>query len=99
MEYLMLPQKLDLPKMQTTWAQAINPILANLLVQGQLLKSQTLINGTTAIDHKLGRQPQGWFLVAPQASAIVYQASQQLNPTLTLTLISNADLLTDIWVF
>ena len=95
----MLPQKLDLPKMQTTWAQQIDPVLQNLLVQGQLLKSQSLINGTITINHKLGRQPQGWFLVSPQGSASVYQASYQPNPTLLLTLTSNAAIITDIWVF
>lgn len=95
----MLPQKLDLPKMQTTWAEQINPVLANLLIQGQLLKAQTLINGTTVINHRLGRQFQGWFLVSPKASASVFEAAYQPNPTLTLTLTSNAAVITDLWVF
>ena len=94
-----LAQKLTLDQMQTKWASQLNPVLANLLVKGQLLQSQKLINGTTVINHKLGRNPQGWFLVAPQASASVYQAPQQPNPTLTLTLISNAAVTTDLWVF
>lgn len=95
----MLPQKLDLPKMQTTWAQQLDPIIANLLINGILLKDQSLINGTTVINHRLGRQPQGWFLSAPKGAATVYQAAQQPNPTLTLTVISNAAIMTDIWVY
>lgn len=95
----MLPQKLDYEKMLTTWAQQLNPVIANLLVNGILLKDQELINGTTVINHRLGRNPQGWFLSAPKGAAVVYQASQQPNPTLTLTVVSNAAITTDVWVY
>jgi hypothetical protein len=94
-----LPQKLPLDQMQTKWASQINPALANILMQGQLLQNIELINGVTYIDHKLGRQPQGWFLSAPKGPATVYQAAQQTNPTLTLTLISDAAITSDLWVF
>jgi hypothetical protein len=94
-----LPQKLSLDQMQTKWASQLNPVLANLLVNGQLLANQTLIDGSTAINHKLGRTPNGWFLVSPQAAATVYQAAYQPQPTLTLTLVSSAALTTDLWVF
>jgi hypothetical protein len=94
-----LPLQQTLPQMQSKWKSQIDPVLSNLLIQGQLLPAQALINGTTVINHKLGRTPQGWFLVAPQASASVYQAAQQPNPTLTLTLVSNAAVTCSIWVF
>lgn len=94
-----LPQQLPLPLMSTKWAAQLDPLLANLLVQGQLLKGISLANGTTVVNHLLGRQPQGWFLVSPQGAATVYQASSQPNPTLTLTLISNAAITTALWVF
>jgi len=90
---------MQLPQMQTKWASILNPILANLLIQGQLLTNQSLINGTTVLNHGLGRQPQGWFLVAPQAAATVFQAANQPNSTLTLTLTSNAAVVCSIWVF
>lgn len=95
----MLPQKLDLAKMQTIWAQALNPVIANLLLQGQLLSNQELITGTNAVNHKLGRNPVGWFLVSPQGPSVVYQEAYQPNPTLFLTLNSSADMTTGIWVF
>lgn len=85
--------------MQTKWASQINPVLANLLVQGQLLTDISLINGTTAVNHKLGRIPNGWFLVSPMGAATVYQAAQQINPTLTLSLVSNTAIQTSVWVF
>jgi hypothetical protein len=94
-----LPQNQTLPQMQSKWKSQLDPVLANLLVQGQLLTNISLINGTTAVNHKLGRNIQGWFLVSPKAAATVYQASQQPNPTLILTLISNAAVITDLWVF
>lgn len=95
----MLPQKQPLPLMQTSWAQQINPILANLLVRGQLLTGIELINGTTVINHKLGRIPNGWFPVSTQGLAMIGEAAQQPNPTLTLTLVSSAAVTTGIWVF
>lgn len=94
-----LPKKLSWDMAQTVWGQELDPVLANLLIQGQLLVDMPLVNGTTVISHKLGRKPLGWFLVAPKAAGTVFQAASQLNPTLQLTLISNAALTTSIWVF
>lgn len=95
----MLPQKLDLAKMQTTWAQALNPIIANLLLQGQLLSNQELTTGTNTVNHKLGRNIIGWFLISPQGPAVIYQEAYQPNPSLFITLNSSADVVTGIWVF
>lgn len=94
-----LPKRLPKDQMETVWASEIEPILANLLVQGQLLSNVKLNNGSTVIDHKLGRKPIGWFLVAPQAAATVFQFASQPNPTLQLTLISNAAITSSLWVF
>ena len=94
-----LPQRLNLTQMQQQWAAQLNPVLANLLVQGQLLTNQSLAAGNNAISHKLGRVPNGWMLSAPKAPAVIYEAAYQLNPTLTLTLISDSSVITDIWVY
>ena len=94
-----LPQNQTLPQMQSKWKSLLDPVLANLLINGQLLQNQTLVNGATPINHRLGRTPQGWFLVAPQGPATVYQAAQQPTPDLILTLVSNAAITTSIWVF
>jgi hypothetical protein len=94
-----LPQNQTLAQLQSKWPSQLNPVLANLLINGQLLTDQALINGTTVVNHMMGRQLNGWFLVAPQGAATVYQAAQQPNPTLTLTLVSDAAITTGIWVF
>lgn len=96
----MLPQKLPLDQMQTTWATALNPVVANPLVQGQLLTNITLANGNSVINHKLGRKLQGWFVVGINGPATIYdtQAGNQM-PELTLNLISNATCTVALWVF
>lgn len=94
-----LPQKLPMDQMQTRWASQLNPVLSNLLIQGQLLKNQVLANGPNQINHELGRAPQGWFIVSPQGPARVSQAAYQVSPALILTLNSDAIVVTDIWVF
>ncbi len=96
----MLPQKLDLPQMQTKWASQLNPVISNLLVQGQLLQDVSLINGVTVVNHKLGRKLIGWFIVGQDAQASLWdsQTSNQ-TPQLTLVLNSNADVNCSIWVF
>lgn len=95
----MLPKKLNLSMMQDQWASQIDPVLTNLLVNGQLLTNQTLSVGTTAINHKLGRKPLGWFLVAQMGPATVYQAATQPLPNLALSLVSDTAITTSIWVF
>ncbi len=87
-------------QMQTEWAKQLNPLLALLPCQGQLLPSIVLINGTTSINHKLGRTLIGWFLTRVRGSATIYDA-QDTNPLSdkTLLLVSNAGITVDIWVF
>lgn len=95
----MLPKKQPLYLMQDSWATQLDPVISNPWLQGQLLTGISLINGTTVVNHKLGRTPLGWTLVSPQAAATVHQAVQQPNPSLTLTLVSNAAVTTSLWVF
>lgn len=83
--------------MQSTWASQINPVLANPLVNGQLLTGQALINGVTVVNHLLSRQMQGWIIVDQDAAANIYR-SAPLN-TQTLTLTSNAATTIALWVF
>jgi hypothetical protein len=94
-----LPQKLPLDQMQTKWASQLNPVLANLLVQGQLLDAQIFEIGSNAVNHKLGRTPNGWFSVSPQGPGQLYEAPYQPNPTLTLTIIASESLISSLWVF
>lgn len=96
----MLPQGLPITQMQNTWATQLDPLIKNPLTQGQLLQNVVLINGTTVVNHKLGRKLTGWFIVGINGAATVFdnQASNQ-SPQLTLSLTSNAAVTVNIWVF
>lgn len=96
----MLPQKLDLAKMQTVWAGQLDPIIANPTISNIVLKSVSLITGTNVINHKLGRVLQGWKPTRVRASATFYdlQDSNQ-TPQLTLVLVSSANVIIDLEVF
>lgn len=96
----MLAQKLPLELMQTSWAQALNPVIACPLIQGRLIQNQVLVNGTTIVNHKLGRKLVGWIVVGINSSASIFdnQASNQ-TPELTLSLTSNAMATVNLWVF
>lgn len=96
----LLAQKLPLDQMQTKWAAAINPVLSNALIDGQLLEGIKLVNGVTVINHGLGRKLQGWFIVGINAAATVFdnQATNQM-PQLTLSLTSNAACTVSLWCF
>lgn len=86
--------------MQTSWASVINPLLTNPLVNGLLLKNVSLINGSTQVNHKLGRKLQGWTVIRKRAAAEVYDTQDSNSmPELTLSLVSNANVLVDLYVF
>lgn len=95
-----LPQKLTLDMMQTRWASELNPVLNNPLIDGLLIEGISLSNGTTVVNHLLGRKLQGWFIVGINAAATVFdnQATNQM-PQLTLSLTSNAACTVNLWVF
>lgn len=96
----MLPQKLNLPMMQVQWAQQLNPLISNELVQGLLLQQVPLVNGVTVVNHRLGRKLVGWMVVGIDGAATIYdsQATNQ-TPQLTLVLNSNAAVNCNLWVF
>lgn len=93
----MLPQTLPLPQMQTTWAAQINPVLNNALVNGSLITGIVVVSGPNVIDHKLGRQMQGWILTDTVSGATLYRSAPFNSSTLTLTA-SAADTVS-LWVF
>ena len=92
-----LSNKLTWPLASTKWSSALNPLLANPLNNVSILPGIALINGSTTINHGLGRTLQGWFLVDINGSATVYR-SQPLND-LTLTLTSSTAVTVSIGVF
>jgi hypothetical protein len=98
-----LPQFQDdnkaLALMQNAWASALNPLFS-AQNQSQILENVALINGTTRVNHKLGRKLIGWHIVRQRASASIYD-TQDTNPTpeIDLVLVSSANVTVNIEVF
>jgi hypothetical protein len=83
--------------MQNQWAALLNPILANPLNGVQVMSEINLKSGVNVLNHGLGRNPQGWFLVDKTATGDVYRTAPFNNLTLTLT--ASAAMTVSIGVF
>lgn len=90
----------ELSLMQTKWKSILDPLLGNLSSQSSLLPNVALNNGTTVVNHMLGRKLIGWSIVGINGAATIYdqQASNQ-TPQSTLVLISNAAVTVSLEVF
>lgn len=85
---------------QQSWSTALNPLLANPLLNGQLLEPFSLITGNNVISHKLGRKLQGWIVVGLSAATTLYDLQSTNNvPELTLTLNSSNSAVVTLYVF
>lgn len=95
-----LSPKLDWPLANPKWAATLNPVLANPLVSGLVLKDVSLLLGTNTINHRLGRELQGWVIVRNNANATFYdnQTNNQLGQ-FNLILIASANAVVSIYVF
>lgn len=87
-------------RMQTQWAQTLDSVLKNPIIQSNILQSVSLVSGDNVINTLLGRKLQGWFLSRRRGSATIYdkQDSNQ-TPQLTLVLNSSAPVVVDLVVF
>lgn len=92
----------DFQLMQNQWGSIINPILNNPLNNSNIIKSVSLLaaSNPNVVNHKLGRNLQGWFLVRNRAQATVWDAQDaNQTPGITLNLLTSADVTVDIAVF
>lgn len=94
-----LPLNLAWEKAQTIWSALLNPVIANPLNGVEILNNIVLINGSTIINHKLGRKLQGWWIISPSAASTIYQPPTTMGSATTLTLVSTAAMTVDIAVF
>ena len=86
--------------MQTNWATQINPVLALPINSGVLLQNISLTVGANAVNHKLGRKLQGWFIVRKRGSSDIYDTQDSNStPALTLNLQVATAVSVDIYVF
>jgi hypothetical protein len=90
----------ELNQLQTKWIQQINPVLALPLNNGNFLQNIPLTAGLNVVNHKLGRNLQGWFVVRVDTGTVIYDGQDQ-NPMqdLTLYLISGEACVVSLIVF
>lgn len=87
----------DFQLMQNKWASILNPLLGKPMSSANILKGVQLINGTTVVNHLLGRNMQGWMISDIDAGATIYRSASFNNLTLSLT--SNAACTVNLVVF
>lgn len=92
-----LPTQILWEYAQNRWAAELNPLLSNPLNKANILQNVSLVAGVNTINHKLGRQMQGWFFTDINA-AITYYRSAPLND-LTLQLTCSGPAIVNIGVF
>ena len=86
--------------MQNKWSSILDVLLGNPSLDSSILKGVALANGTTVVNHLLGRKLIGWRIIGINGAATIYdqQASNQ-TPALTLVLVSNAAVIANLEVF
>lgn len=94
-----LPKGLPLELMQTRWKSQIDPLLANPVNSVSFLKNIALNNGSTVINHLLGRKMQGWFVLDIDGAGNPYRDPAAPFNATTLTLISSAACNVNLGVF
>lgn len=84
----------------TKWSSQLNPVLANPILQGQLLPELVVKSGNNTINHGLGRALVGYIVVGNSAAVTFYdkQATNQ-RPDLTLILVASGAATINIYVF
>lgn len=87
----------ELSLLETQWKSQLDPVLANPMTDMSILKDVALINGTTVVNHLLGRKQQGWVITDINGAATIHR-SQPFNDK-TLTLVSNAAVIVSLGVF
>lgn len=83
--------------MQAKWKSALDPILANPVINGLQLPDITLIAGTNVINHRLNRKMQGWMVTDTNSPYMPYRSAAFNDSTLTLT--SSVSCTVSLWVF
>lgn len=82
---------------QSNVITALQPLLTNSLLNGNQLKGISLINGSTIVNHGLGRVQQGWIITDIDDAAEIYRTGD-FNST-TMVLVSDADVTVNIYVY
>lgn len=94
----LIKTSVDLPVLMPKWKSQLDPVLANILSNGQLIQGIILAANTPLnINHSLGQLPNGWF-PTDQTGFANLKRTQPFN-TKTITLEASANTTISIWIF
>lgn len=97
---MLLPQQLSWEQARTRWKAILDVLLSNQSLNSLILSNVSIANGTTVINHTLGRPLLGWRVVRLSGAATIYDnQDQNQTPGLTLVLVSDADVTVSLEVF
>lgn len=74
----------ELTMLQTQWKSQLDPLLSDPF-SPKILENVVLKAGNNVINHKLGRNMQGWFITDIDTPAHIYRSAPFNNKTVTLT--------------
>lgn len=93
-----LSTKLPWELANTKWSSILNPILALPILNGNQVDDVKLVaNVPQAINHLLGRLPQGWFITDNNANTTVWRTADFTQFTITLEATANTTI--SFWIF
>lgn len=85
--------------MQVRWKAILDPVVASPIPQGRQVAALKLSTGPNVIQHKLGREYVGWFLVDKDGVADVYADSHNSAKATSIVLVSSAPVTVSFWIF
>ena len=90
----------DLMQVETKWKSILDPIASNPILAGRQLSNVSLVSGNNVINHGLGRNLQGYFVVMNSAAVTFYDKQSTNNmPQLTLELVASGATTVSLWVY
>lgn len=89
-------QDREVTALQDNVALILQQVTKKALIDGVQLKDVSLTTGPNRINHKLSRQPEGWFVVDTNAAVVPYRTAWDAN---TITLVATGSVTVSIWIF
>lgn len=91
----------ELGRVQGVLSEVLFPITNAQLIDGILTSSQNVTTSFQNLPHGLGRAPVGWLVIAPNASATIWEDAASSNPDVTkfLRVKASAAVTCKFWVF
>ncbi len=94
------PTAEDVSRIQDNVGRTVDPLVGLAILNGNLLRSVTLANGSNTINHGLGRKLIGWLQIRLTGAVTLCDAqSANANPSKTLVIVSTGAATADFWVF